>query len=316
MAVMAGLMLSHGASTTQVVRMLSANADTVVRKSLEIATAELGEPPARFEFLLMGSLGRAEVSLLADQDHAIIHAGGDVAQAYFLRLGERVAEILDAAGYPYCQGGIMAGRPACCQTLDGWRATFSRWIHTLEAEDLLHAKIFFDFRGVRGETGLVQTLRDHLQVEISRQPRFLHLLARSILQYEPPLSAFGGFVLEERDAARATFDGKGVIAQIVDFARLRALQHAVPEVNTLARLEALAAGGAVRTQTAEQTADAFRLLMDLRLQHQARQVLSQSPPDNRLEPASLSPEAQKELKRALSHVKALQAGLDHDFAGA
>ncbi len=316
MSVMASLMLANGAPSAQVGRMLSANADTVVRKSIEIAVGELGAPPGPFEFLLMGSLGRSEVSLLADQDHAIIHPDADGAQEYYLRLGQRVAEILDAAGYPYCQGGIMASRPACCQTLAGWRATFSRWIHTLEADDLLQAKIFFDFRGTLGETALVQELRDHLHAEIARQPRFCHLLARSILQYEPPLSSFGGFVLEERDATRATFDGKGVVAQIVDFARLRALQHGVSEVGTLARLDALAARGAIKPQTAEATAHAFSFLMDLRLQGQAQRVLSQLEPDNRIEPASLSAETQKELKHVLSHLKALQAGLDHDFAGA
>jgi CBS domain-containing protein len=316
MSVMASLMLANGAPSAQVGRMLSANADTVVRKGIEIAVGELGAPPGPFEFLLMGSLGRSEVSLLADQDHAIIHPDADGAQEYYLHLGQRVAEILDAAGYPYCQGGIMASRPACCQTLAGWRATFSRWIHTLEADDLLQAKIFFDFRGTLGETALIQELRDHLHAEIARQPRFCHLLARSILQYEPPLSSFGGFVLEERDATRATFDGKGVLAQVVDFARLRALQHGVSEVGTLARLEALAASGAIKAQTAEATAHAFSFLMDLRLQGQAQRVLTQLEPDNRIEPASLSADAQKELKHVLSHIKALQAGLDHDFAGA
>lgn len=316
MAVMASLMVSHGAHAPQVMRMLAANADTVVRKSIEIALGELGAPPGPFEFLLMGSLGRLEVSLLADQDHAIIHPEVDGAQDYFLRLGHRVAEILDASGYPYCQGGIMASRPECCQTLAGWRATFSRWIHTLTADDLLHAKIFFDFRGVFGEGNLVQELRDHLHAEIARQPRFCHLLTRSSLQYEPPLSSFGGFVLQDKDADRATFDIKGVIAQVVDFARIRALQHAVSEVGTLPRLEALAARGAIKVQTAETTAHDFQLLMELRLQAQAQRILTQMDPDNRLEPASLSAETQKELKRVLSHIKALQSDLDHDFAGA
>lgn len=316
MAVMTSLMVSHGASAAQVGRILSANADTVVRKSVDIAVAELGPPPGPFEFLVMGSLGRAEVSLLADQDHAIIHPDAPGAADYFLRLGQRVSDILDAAGYAYCQGGIMAGRPACCQTLASWRATFSRWIRDLEAEDLLQAKIFFDFRGLRGEDGAVRELRDHLHAEIGRQPRFLHLLARSVLQYEPPLSPFGAFVLEEREPTRATFDGKGVIAQIVDYARIRALQHAVPEVGTLARLEALAARGAVKAQTVEATAHAFSFLMELRLRSQAQRVLAQLPADNRIEPARLPPEAQKELKSVFSHIKALQAGLDHDFAGA
>jgi PAS domain S-box-containing protein len=313
---LAGLMLSHGTPAVEVSRLLSRNAETVVRKGLDLAVAELGTPPGPFEFMLMGSLGRAEATLLSDQDHAIIHPDVPDAPAYFLRLGERVSEILDAAGYPYCRGGIMASQPACCQSLDAWRATFSRWIHTLEPDDLLHAKVFFDFRGLDGETGVIGDLRSHLQAEIARQPRFCHLLARSILQYEPPLSPFGAFVLESSDPARATFDIKGVMAQIVDYARLRALQHAVPDVGTLARLEALVALGAIRPQTAEATVHAFRFLLDLRLRSQAGQVLVLQDPDNLVEPMGLAADTQKELKHVLGHIKALQAGLDHEFKGA
>jgi CBS domain-containing protein len=319
-AVMASLMISHGADPLQVCHLLSANADTVVRRAVELVIEEIGPAPVAFEFMVMGSLGRAEVSLLADQDHAIIYP--DVppneqpgVQAYFLDLGKRVSEILDASGFPFCLGGIMAGQDACTLPLSGWCERFSAWIRTPDAEELLQAKIFFDFRGLRGEGDLLAALRAHLQAEVAREPRFIHLLARSILQYEPPLGTFGGFVLEEKDAARATFDVKGVLAQIVDYARVRALQHGVAPVNTGERLSALVASGALRPQTAADTQAAFDLLLDLRLRHQARRILDQMAPDNRIEPAALAPESRKQLKQVFTHLKALQAGLDHEFKG-
>jgi PAS domain S-box-containing protein len=319
MATMGSLMMSHGAEAMQVSRLLSTNADLAVRKAMELAIAELGAPPTSFDVMLMGSLGRAEVSLLADQDHAIIFPdqpdGGAAAQAYFLQLGRHLADTLDAAGYPYCDGGIMASEPRCCRSLSGWRATFDDWIHTLEAEDLLQAKIFFDFRGLLAADDLTTVLGEHLHAEVAREPRFLHLLARSILQYEPPLGAFGGFVLEEGAADRATFDVKGVLAQVVDFARLRALQHGVAATGTLDRLAALAEGGHLRRETAAETADAFRYLMDLRLQHQARRVLDRLEPDNRIAPDELDAAERKRLKTVFTHVKALQTSLNHEFKG-
>ncbi len=319
MGTMASLMLSHGAEALQVSRMLSENADAAVRKGVELAVAELGPPPLPFEIMLMGSLGRAEVSLLADQDHAIIYPDPvddeEVVQEYFLALGKRLSDILDAAGYPYCPGKIMSGEPRCCQSLSGWRRVFSGWIHTLEAEDLLQAKIFFDFRGSLDEMHLTGELWEHLRVEIASQPRFLHLLARSVLQYEPPLKAFGGFVLEERGDDRATFDVKGVLAQIVDFVRLRALQHGIIVTGTLDRLDALSAGDHLHTETVRQTAEAFRFLMDLRLNHQAQRVLDRLEPDNRIDPKTLEDEARKQLKNVFSNLKAVQAALDHEFKG-
>jgi PAS domain S-box-containing protein len=319
MGTMASLMMSHGAEAMQVSRMLSVNADAAVRKGVELAVAELGPPPLPFEVMLMGSLGRAEVSLFADQDHAIIYPdlkdGQAVVQEYFLGLGKRLSDILDAAGYPYCPGGIMSGEPRCCQSLSGWRRTFSGWIHTLEAEDLLQAKIFFDFRGSLDEMHLTGELWEHLRMEIARQPRFLHLLARSVLQYEPPLKVFGGFALEEGEGDRATFDVKGVLAQIVDFVRLRALQHGIIVTGTLDRLEALSTGGHLRAETIGETAEAFRFLMDLRMHHQARRILDRLEPDNRIDPETLDEATRKRLKNVFSNLKAVQAALDHEFKG-
>jgi len=319
MGTMASLMMSHGAEAMQVSRMLSENSDTAVRKGVELTVAELGPPPVPFEIMLMGSLGRGEVSLLADQDHAIIYPDlmddEAVVQEYFLALGKRLSEILDAAGYPFCPGKIMSGEPRCCQSISGWRRTFSGWIHTLEAEDLLQAKIFFDFRGGLDEMHLTGQLWDHLRVEIAGQPRFLHLLARSVLQYEPPLKVFGGFVLEEREGDRATFDVKGVLAQIVDFVRLRALQHGIIVTGTLDRLEALSAGNHLHAETVRQTADAFRFLMDLRMNHQAQRILDRLEPDNRIDPQTLDDAARKQLKNVFSNLKAVQAALDHEFKG-
>ena len=320
-AVMGSLMISHGADPLQVSRLLSASADTVVRRAVSLVAGELGPPPCPFEFMVMGSLGRSEVSLLADQDHALVHPDlppdeHEVAQAYFLRLGRRVSEALAAAGFPTCLGGIMAGEAKCCLPMGGWRERFSQWIGTPDAEELLQARIFFDFRGLDPEGGLVRDLRAHLRQEIAREPRFIHLLARNILQYEPPLGPFGSFVLAQDDDARATFDVKGVLAQIVDYARLRALQHGVDAVSTSERLATLAARGAIKEQTAADTQAAFALLMDLRLRHQARRILEQREPDNRIEPSSLTPEVRKQLKQVFAHIKALQTNLGHEFTGA
>ncbi len=319
LATMASLMMSHGAEALQVSRMLSTNADTVVAKGIEIAIGEVGPPPVPFDVMLMGSLGRGEVTLLADQDHAIIYEDAEDEPAtndYFLRLGSRLSDILASAGYAYCPGSIMSGEPRCCQSLAGWRRTFSNWVHTLEAEDLLQAKIFFDFRSALGHPNLTRRLREHLQREITSEPRFCHLLARSVLEYEPPLNAFGGFSLEEQDGARGTFDIKGVLAQIVDFARLRALQFGIDAAGTLDRLEALAAREHIRTDTATETAADFGFLMELRLQHQARQLLAQLEPNNRIEPDALDADVRRHLKATLGHIKAVQALLDHDFKGA
>lgn len=319
---LATLMMNHGADAVQVSGLLSSGADGVVRKAVELIVADLGTPPSPFDIMLMGSLGRGEVTLLADQDHAIIYpdvsldgteGSAQQVQTYFLGMGAKLAELLAAAGYPYCRGGIMASEPACCQSLDSWCAAFDRWIAAQNPDDLLQAKIFFDFRSALGEGNLVPALGDHLRRSLARHPRFFPLLAHSVLQYEPPLKPFGGFVLQDVDGARSGFDIKGVLAQIVDVARLRALQHGVTAAGTLERLEALSAGGHLQPQTALDTAESFRTLLDLRLRQQARRRSARLEVDNVIAPDDLDPERRQALKQALNQIKALQDGLQHEF---
>jgi CBS domain-containing protein len=324
---LATMMMTHGADAVQVSSMLSAGADGIVYKAVEFILAELGPAPVPFDIMLMGSLGRGEVTLLADQDHALIYQDvpdrdGDesgasdspeAVQEYFLRMGSRLADIFAAAGYPYCLGKIMASEPACCLPLSGWCASFDRWITTLEPDDLLQAKIFFDFRSALAEDELVPALQDHLRRSLARHPRFFPLLAQSVLQYEPPIKSFGGFVLQDVDGGRNGFDIKGVLAQIVDVARLRALQHGVTPAGTLDRLEALSEAGHLRPQTVLDTAAAFRTLLDHRLRQQARRRADQLEVDNMIDPDDLAPERRKELKQALNQIKALQESLQHEF---
>ncbi len=317
---LAALMMNHGAEAGRVVGMLSVSADQVVNRALELMMAELGPAPCPFDFMLMGSMGRGEVTLMADQDHAIIYANPsesqlEEVQAYFLELGKRLADLLDKIGYPLCAGGIMASNPACCQSLAGWRRTFDGWINTLDPDALLQAKIFFDFRGLLGTAGLVSALNKHLLSAVRAQPRFLPMLAHSILHYEPPLNTFGAFVLEENSEGRRTLDIKGVQAQVTDLVRLRALQLGVSEVNTRSRLKRLVAIGHLRSASAEQLLESFESLLSLRLQHQVRRRNSRLPVDNNLDPEELTPAQRDELKQAFQAIKAQQAALKLEFGG-
>jgi len=315
---LATLMMKHDADGVQVSNLLSAGADGVVRKAIEFIVAEMGPPPTPFDIMLMGSLGRGEVTLSADQDHALIYSDvadheAEAVQNYFLQMGTRLADLLDAAGYPYCQGKIMASEPACCQSISGWYKTFADWISSLEADDLLHAKIFFDFRSALDEDNLVPSLQEKLKQLLSDQPRFFPLLAHSIMQYTPPLNPFGKLILNDIGDARNGFDIKGVLAQVVDVARLRALQFGITEVGTLKRLTALEKDGHMTSITAREIEQSFKVLLDSRLRHQARRRANQTEVDNMIDPKELNPEQLDDLKNAFGMIKALQDNLRHEF---
>ena len=75
-------------------------------------------PPFDYAMLLLGSVGRDESLLAADQDHAIICADfsadrSEPRQSSFESLGGHVSDYLNLAGIPYCQGGVMSQHSDC-----------------------------------------------------------------------------------------------------------------------------------------------------------------------------------------------------------
>jgi len=315
---LATLMMNHDADGVQVSRMLSDSADAVVRKAIEFILAEMGPAPEPFDIMLMGSLGRSEVTLSADQDHALIYSdtrpGQESAvQEYFMEMGGRLADLLDAAGYPYCLGKIMSSEAEFCRPFSQWCGVFNGWINSVEPEDLLRTKIFFDFRSALGEGQLIPALQAHLEETLAGNPRFFPMLVQSILHYEPPLNSFGSFNLVDAPGGHKGFDIKGVMAQLVDVARLRALQNASGVTGTLQRLQVLAEAGHLKTSSVEESSRAFCLLLDIRLKHQAQNRSSRLDVDNMIDPATLSKAKVGEIKEAFGQIKALQENLQHEF---
>ncbi|HMP76505.1 MAG TPA: putative nucleotidyltransferase substrate binding domain-containing protein [Kiritimatiellia bacterium] len=313
-------LILNGARAACINQLLSANADAVASRLIELAIRDLGQPPANFAFLVMGSQGRRESTLKTDQDHALLYAdpaiGHERACAdYFLALGARISDGLAAAGYALCAGGIMARNAAWCRPLSAWKERCAGWIEGLEAEDLLQAKIFFDFRCIHGDPALAAELHSFIRARCGNAPRFFPLLARTILLYTPPLGLFGGLATETREGRRRGIDLKEAMTPLVDFARIYALRHNIAATHTLERLRALVRDGLIPRQSAEEVVQVYEALMQLRIRTQARAMESGREPDNLIEIASLTRIERRLLKEAFSQVRVFQQKLSFDFTG-
>ena len=121
-----------------------------------------GEPPCRYAVAVLGSAGRGESLLAMDQDNALIFADGEsdapMRMAGSQALGAHVADILHEVGVPYCKGGVMAKNPQWRGSVATWRKRIGQWIERSRPQDLLSVDIFFDMRGVHGDTGLAELL--------------------------------------------------------------------------------------------------------------------------------------------------------------
>ncbi|MCG6910090.1 MAG: DUF294 nucleotidyltransferase-like domain-containing protein [Deltaproteobacteria bacterium] len=314
-------LITSGAQAKNLTRFITTVSDTILKKLLEFALKEMGPPPVKFVFMILGSEGRNEQTLKTDQDNAIIFE--DVPEedlkatrTYFLALGEKVCGMLDDAGYDLCTGEVMAKNPKWCQPLSQWKAYFSNWIHTAEAENLLKASIFFDFRGGYGETALIDSLRQHLFLTLGGWSGFFRHLSENALHFKPPIGFFGNFVVEHKGENKDKFDIKSAMTPIVDFARIYALKNNISETNTLERLEQLRIKQVLKQKEYEELEKAYSFLLQIRFVRQVTAIMDEKgKPDNFINPKSLTRIEQKMLKEIFTRVENFQSRLEVDFIG-
>jgi len=310
-----------GARPRSTCRAITAVSDAIAQRLLLLAEEELGPAPAPFAFIVLGSGGREEQTLVTDQDNAIIFdppAGTDpaAAHAYFTAVGERVCDWLDRTGYPLCKGGMMAKNPRWCAPLAAWKEYFSGWINVAEPKDLLDFNTCFDFRCIHGDAGLAAALRQHTLSEIAHTPAFFAHLAQNALHHRSLLGFFGKIVAEtDVHGSQRTFNIKEATAPIVSFARLYALRGGAAETNTFDRLGRLQDMGVLTRVTSEEISQAYQFLISLRLAHQMDSIRSGQVPTNHISIKALTQIEETLLKQIFSQIAAFQKKISFDFLG-
>ncbi|MFH1195253.1 MAG: DUF294 nucleotidyltransferase-like domain-containing protein [bacterium] len=295
-------------SVTKIISMIS---DSVTKRIIELAINEFGTPPVKFTFLTMGSEGREEQTLSTDQDNAIIYE--DVlpdrekeTQEYFLKLGNRISDDLNSAGYRYCKGNIMAKNIKWCQPFSDWKKYFTDWITTSDPQDLLDVKIFFDFRNVYGDGQLSSRLKEHVDKVTGGYSVFFVYLSESLLQTEIP----DGML-----KLKAPLDIKLALLPIVDFARLYGLKHKLNTSNTFERLEQLSEKEVISKTAYNNIIYSYNFLMQYRLKHQVECLMNNVPVDNIINSQNISELDNTILKKIFSLLEEYKNKIRLDFKG-
>ncbi len=266
----------------------------------EMADAGLDAAPAPYALLVLGSGGRGESLLAMDQDNALIYADGapDDADAWFAELGRRTADILNEAGVIYCPGGIMAANAAWRKPLGVWRETVRSWIERSRAEDLLNCDIFFDAQSVLGATDMADRLRTEALGLARQAPTFQQFLAMNAGNFDTPIGMFGRFRTE---AGRVDLKIGGIMP-IFSTARVIALMHGVEARTTPKRLAAARGLETVPEKVVDDLAEAHRILLNLILRQQLRDIDAGIALSNKVDPSELSSFEKQEMKWALERV--------------
>jgi DNA polymerase-3 subunit epsilon/CBS domain-containing protein len=182
-------------------------------------------------------------------------------------------------------------------SLATWRSRVADWIRRSNAQDLLAVDIFFDLRGVHGDTALAATLWRESFDRAAGAVAFAKLLAETAGTTAPALNWFGGF---------KTADGridckKSGLFGIVSTARTLAICHHVTEHATPARLAGVKALGRGEGDL-DALIDAQATFLDLILAQQIRDIADGIPASNTVEVSGLSRRDRGRLRAALEAV--------------
>jgi DNA polymerase-3 subunit epsilon/CBS domain-containing protein len=297
-------LLDEDADPVNITQVISAEICALTARAAHIAEQRLaaagrGAPPVPYAAMVLGSGGRGESLLAADQDNAIVYASGAPGgpeDRWFEELAVHMCGILDQIGVPYCRGGVMAKNAACRHSVADWRKVIDGWIERSEPIDLLSVDIFFDGVPVHGDLALADGAFDYAYEQGYLKPYLTMLMSGLGRDWRPPLTVFGGFRKDER--GRVDFKKNGLLP-IFTGVRTLAIKHGVRERSTAARLRAAGAAAAVSPEDIDAIIGAQRVFLRALLEQQLVDSERGVPLSNAVEIKRLSPSRRRELKDAL-----------------
>ena len=293
-----------------VTRLITDITDAVTRRLLALAEAELGPAPAPYLWAACGSQGRQEQTGVSDQDNCLIlsDAATEADDGYFEALARIVCDGLNAAGYVYCPGDMMATNPRWRQPQRVWRQYFQGWIARPDKEAQMLASVMFDLRPIGGDSTLLTDMQAETLHMAAANSIFVAHMVSNALGHQPPLGLLRGLATIRAGEHKNALDLKhnGVVP-VVDLGRVYALQGQIAAVNTRARLAAAITGGQLSKTGGHDLIDAYDLIAETRLLHQAELIKRGEAPDNFMHPASLSDFERAHLRDAFVVIKTMQS---------
>ncbi|MEM1162576.1 MAG: DUF294 nucleotidyltransferase-like domain-containing protein [Pseudomonadota bacterium] len=305
-----------GTRPAAICRRITDLTDVITRRLLVLAEDKLGPPPVPYVWAACGSQGRREQTGVSDQDNCLIidDAMSKEHDAYFKDLANFVCDGLNETGFVYCPGEMMASNPRWRQPAKVWRRYFADWVSEPDEEAQMLASVMFDLRPISGETSLFDTLQSKTLKMAKENSIFVRHMIGNSLKHTPPLSFFGGLSLIRSGEHKNRVDLKlaGVVP-IVDLGRVYALKGGISALNTRERIKIAGEKGVLSPVGARDLLDAYDLIAETRLRHQALQIQAGNAPDNFFDPTQGSELERNHLRDAFMVVKTMQSALGSLF---
>lgn len=266
LAPMSESLLAEDVDPRNVAAIISSEICAITAKAAQFAEAKMaadgkGPPPVAYCVLVLGSAGRGESLLAADQDNAIVFAHGErggVEDRWFEAMAQHMNEMLDEAGVVLCKGGVMARNAQWRHSLQGWKTVVDGWVGRQSAQDLLNVDIFFDGVVAHGDRALGEEIWTFAHDRARHAADFLKMLSLAAADWRPPLTMFGNIRTDENGRADLK---KGGLMPILIAARALAIRHGIRARATPERLRGVSGQGIGSAEEIEGIIDAHKVIL-------------------------------------------------------
>lgn len=219
---------------------------------------------------VMGSEGRGEQLLKTDQDNGLVLRQGwtPPPELDLAAVCARFSAALADFGYPPCAGGIMISNPEWRDDEQAFARRVRRWLLEPTPDHLMALAIFLDAHPVSGDAALLHGLREQVWAFASDNAGVLARFAGAVEAFAQHGSGWWSRILGLGlgEGAREQLDlKKAGIFPLVHGVRSLAFEHRLTETGTVARIEALMAGGHLEPRLGAELIESLHFFMDLKL---------------------------------------------------
>ncbi|MDW7729984.1 MAG: DUF294 nucleotidyltransferase-like domain-containing protein [Bacillota bacterium] len=317
-------LLAERAYASEICALINELYERINRKVVHIAEAQMvadgwGMPPLKYCFFNMGSAGRKEQFARTDQDNGIIfedslNQSAENAANYFLALGKRIVNGLEACGLKRCTGGVMANNRHWCLPLSIWKNNVRNWVDKLDPKDIRNMTIFLDYRYLAGDESLFDNLSIYTSRLFQTSRHALLFMAEDDLKQKVPLNLFRQIITERKGKTHNKLNLKNaVMVHMVDCLRLFALREGIRETNSFERIRLLKEKNIFKPDDAEYFEAAYESLLLFRIKDAFTKIKDGLEPDNLIDLKTLSKKDLSLLKESMLIVSRLQSLTSHTF---
>jgi signal-transduction protein with cAMP-binding, CBS, and nucleotidyltransferase domain len=281
-----------------------------------------GEPPVSFCAIIMGSGGRGENFLYPDQDNGFIlddypDAAHNEIDGFFMELADRMNRSLNAIGFPFCKGYVMAINPLWRKTRSQWQKQVTTWVKRKSFVAVRLSDIFFDFNVVYGDPDMSHELRNLVTKIMQRKSSlsFLQEIQRESGEQGVALGWFGRFITEKevkQHKGKINLKHTGTLP-LVHNVRMLALREGVASTGTLDRIAALQVKGMFDQDEQDYLAGAFEHITGLLLRQQIRDFKAGKKVNNFVHPKAMSKRERDILTSSLRAIDKLRGRVRSEF---